>query len=153
MEIQIFRCKLRDIKYAMEAISIVKHEEDNNPLSLISEDAMISFLSKPYNYIIVALFQRKVVGYIVAYELEKAAYNTKHMFFYEIEVLKKYRRNGIGYSLVEYLKNMSRRKNIAEIFVITDSSNKAARALYKKAGGKYLTEKSDDLIFNWIHPF
>lgn len=54
---------------------------------------MNNFLSDPNNYLIVSIINNEVVGYLVAYELQRVDRKERAMYFYEIGVLKD-RRNG-----------------------------------------------------------
>ncbi|MBP7073001.1 MAG: GNAT family N-acetyltransferase [Clostridia bacterium] len=149
---KIFRCFINDIAYALEAICVVKHEEDGNPIEFVTEESMRNFLSEPNNYLIVALIDKIVVGYIVAYELQRVDRNMKFMFFYEIGVLTKYRNQGIGSSLINFLKEICKEKKIIKMWVGTNRSNLSAMRLYSKTGGKE-DSNGDEVSFTYYPPF
>lgn len=149
---KIFRCFINDIACALEAIRVVKHEEDGNPIELVTEESMRNFLSDPNNYLIVAEIDKIVVGYIVAYELQRIDRNMKSMFFYEIGVLKKYRNQEIGSSLINFLKEICREKKIMKMWVGTNRSNLSAMRLYSKTGGKE-DSNGDEVSFTYYPPF
>jgi ribosomal protein S18 acetylase RimI-like enzyme len=149
---KIFRCFIEDMAYALEAISVVKHEEDRNPIELVTEESMRNFLADPNNYLIVAEIDKIVVGYIVAYELQRVDRNMKSMFFYEIGVLKEYRIQGIGSSLINFLKEICREKKIMKMWVGTNRSNLSAMRLYSKTGGKE-DLAGDEVSFTYYPPF
>jgi hypothetical protein len=87
---KIFQCYSKDLSYALEAIRAIKCEEDGNPIDLITEESMNIFLSDPQNFLIVVVIDNTVVGYIVAYELQRIDRNATMMFLYEIGVLRQY---------------------------------------------------------------
>lgn len=149
---KIFRCLIEDMACALEAIRVVKHEEDKNPIELANEESMRNFLSDPINYLIVAEIDKIVVGYIVAYELQRVDRNMKSMFFYEIGVLKEYRNQGIGSSLINFLKEICREKKIMKMWVGTNRSNLPAMSLYSKTGGKEDTS-GDEVSFTYYPTF
>jgi ribosomal protein S18 acetylase RimI-like enzyme len=149
---RIFRCLTKDMACALEAIRVVKHEEDGNPVEIITEESMRNFLSDPSNYLIVAELDKIVVGYIVAYELQRVDRNMKSMFFYEIGVLKKYRNQGIGSLLINFLKGICKEKRIMKMWVGTNRSNLSAIRLYSKTGGKE-DSKGDEVSFTYYPPF
>lgn len=149
---QIIRCNIDHMEYALDAIRTVKHEEDDNPLELITEEAMNIFLSNKSNYLIVAVDEDEVVGFIVAYELQRVDRNLKAMFFYEIGVLRKYRNKGIGTALINYIKEICREKNIMKMWLPTERSNIPAVKLYTKTGGE-ITQIDDEVTFTWYPPY
>jgi ribosomal protein S18 acetylase RimI-like enzyme len=93
------------MSYALEAIRVVKHEGDNNKLELLTDECMTNFLSNPDNYLIIAIDDNIVAGFVVAYELQRVDRNQKLMFLYEIGVLKTHRKKGIGTVLMNLEKS------------------------------------------------
>src|SRR4030042_1698719 len=80
------------------------------------------FLANPKNYLFVAFEKEKPVGFALAYEIPRVDRNQNMLFFYEIGVDAKYRRKGIGTALITELKKGCRKKNILQMFVITNAS-------------------------------
>lgn len=149
---KLIRCSTNDMSYALEAIRVVKHEEDNNKLELLTDECMTNFLSNPDNYLIIAIGDNIVAGFVVAYELQRVDRNQKLMFLYEIGVLKTHRKKGIGTVLINFLKGICEDNNIMKMWVPTERSNIPAVSLYTKTGGEVST-KANEVSFTWYPPF
>lgn len=148
----ILRCTEEQIAHALTAIRVIKHEEDNIPLELITEDAMCQFLSDPNNYLVVAVENDEVLGYVVAYALQRVDREAKTLFFYEIGVSKQARKRGIGTALINFMKDVCETNNYMKMWVPTERSNNAAMQLYEKTGGT-ISESIDEVSFTWYPPY
>lgn len=148
----ILRCAEEHIRYALAAIRVVKNEEDHNPIGLVTPEAMRLFLSNPDNYLLIAVEENEVIGYLIAYALQRVDRKSKMLFFYEIGVLKKARRKGIGTALIGYMKEICKKNEYMKIWVLTERSNNAVMRLYEKTGGE-ISESNDEVSFTWYPPY
>ena len=57
------------------------------------------------------------------------------MFLYELSVDERFRRMGIGSSLVSALADLAHQRGCYGMWVLTDDENEAAVATYRSAGG------------------
>lgn len=103
-----------------------------------------NFLTNPLNYILAAYADNLPVGYLLGYELERPETDNPTFFVYDIEVLKDYRKKGIGTELMDAFKQSAKEKKATEIFVASNKSNIPAMNFYRKSG--YIKEKNDDII-------
>ena len=149
---KIIRCNHESIVYAIEAIRVVKNEEDNNPIELVTEDVLRNFLKNENNYLIAAVENAKVLGFIIAYELYRADRNSSIMFLYEIGVLKEFRNRGIGSELIDFLKMICEERCIMKMWVPTERTNVPAVSLYAKMGG-IISKIDDEVSFTWYPPY
>jgi ribosomal protein S18 acetylase RimI-like enzyme len=69
------------------------------------------------------------------------------MFLFEIEVLKNYRQQGVGKSLIQELKNICNQKGIKQVFVVTSRTNHSALNLYETTGG---IADNESILFNFF---
>jgi aminoglycoside 3-N-acetyltransferase I len=111
----------------------------------VSLEYLGRFLANPANYLIVAHVESEPVGFLLAYALERLKEESHKMFIYEIEVAEGYRRKGIGTALIGYVRDIVKRKKMANAFVFTNHSNEDAVAFYKSTGAE--VEGGDDLLF------
>ncbi len=103
------------------------------------------FLSKETNYLIAAYVDEVFAGFLYAYELDRIEQQRPMMFFYSIDVLNQYRRQGIGKRLIEELKHICAERNVSKMYVLTDEANVAAMRLYQSTGGKRVLP--DNVLF------
>ena len=108
---------------------------------------MERFLGNLANYLIVAEFDGEVVGFLLAYELERMKEDARMMFIYEIEVAAGCRRRGIGTALIEEVRDIAAREGMVHAFVITNYSDAGAVAFYRHTGAEI--ENGDDIVFRY----
>lgn len=137
---QIQRLKIRDVNKALQVVSIFKGTK-------VSKPYIQKFLSNDKNYLIVAYQEENPTGFILGYELQRMGDEEPMMFIYEIETLKKYRRQGIARALIGEFQKICREKGFREMFVITNESNIPAMNLYKATGG--YRSSQDDVVFGY----
>ncbi len=111
---------------------------------------MQEWLSDSRNFLLAAHSDGAVAGFLLAYELDRVDQAKTMMFLYKLDVLEKYRRKGIGKSLILELKRWCVQNKCLKMFVITNETNSAAINLYESAGGK--RKHNDDALFEY-HSF
>jgi len=94
------------------------------------------FLSKEPNYLLAAYVDNALAGFAYAYELDRIEQERPMMFFYSIDVLSEYQKQGIGKRLIEELKRICADRNVCKMYVLTDEENEAAMNLYQSTGGE-----------------
>jgi len=105
------------------------------------------FLSKETNYLLAAYVDGTLAGFLYAYELDRIEQERPMMFFYSIDVLQDFRRQGIGKRLIEELKQICFDRNVCKMYVLTDEVNTAAMRLYESTGGK--RKLPDNVLFEY----
>ena len=75
-------------------------------------------------------------GFVFGYELPRRHGNPSILFVYELDVEEGYRRRGIATRLMAELGRIARERGIREGFVLTETDNDAANALYRSLGGE-----------------
>jgi aminoglycoside 3-N-acetyltransferase I len=85
----------------------------------------------------------KIVGGLVAYELDKFEQERREIYIYDLAVQEHYRRRGVATALIQHLRDIARRRGAWVIFVQADYGDEAAIALYTKLG-----EREDVMHFD-----
>jgi ribosomal protein S18 acetylase RimI-like enzyme len=106
------------------------------------------FLMEAGHHLLVAYDNERPVGFVSGVELTHPDKGTE-MFLYELDVDESARRRGIGSALVSALITLARDRGCYGVFGFTDDDNPAARATYRRAGGR---EVSRQLMVEWIIP-
>lgn len=102
-------------------------------------------LANQTNYLLAAYVDNSLAGFAYAYELDRMEQERPMMFFYSIDVLPRYRQQGIGKRLIGELKRICAERNVFKMYVLTDEENVAAMNLYKSTGGKRVMP--DNVLF------
>ncbi len=95
----------------------------------------IRFLSNRDNALFVAFWNDEMVGFLSAHRLQRFDRRKAEVLLYEIAVLEKFRKRGIGRALIQSVKSWAHEVGADEVWVLTNISNDAAMALYKSEGG------------------
>ncbi len=91
-------------------------------------------LAKDDVFIIAAFAADKVVGGLVAYELQKIEQQRSEIYIYDLAVDEAHRKQGIATALIEALQPLARACGAWAIYVQADYGDEPAIALYTKLG-------------------
>jgi aminoglycoside 3-N-acetyltransferase I len=95
---------------------------------------LAKLLAKDDVFVIAAVAQGKVVGGLVAYELQKIEQQRSEIYIYDLAVDEVHRRQGIATALIEALQPLARACGAWAIYVQADYGDDPAIALYTKLG-------------------
>lgn len=102
------------------------------------------FLRDPRTLLLIAEAADEVAGWLYAYELIRPD-GGRSLLLYEVEVGVAARGRGHGRALIEALLAEARARGHFEVWVLADSHNAAAAALYATTGA----EESPQRMFTW----
>ncbi len=100
------------------------------------DDNLQSLLMNRGFIVLVALAGDGVVGGLAAYVLEKFEQERREIYIYDLAVAKQHRRRGIATKLINYLRQIARRRGAYVIYVQADRTDDAAIQLYESLGTK-----------------
>lgn len=95
-----------------------------------------SLLAKEHVIAIAAVAGEKVLGGLVAYELDKLERARREIYIYDLAVDEAHRRQGIATALVVHLREIAVRRGAWVIYVQADYGDAPAMALYEKLGAR-----------------
>jgi ribosomal protein S18 acetylase RimI-like enzyme len=105
------------------------------------------FLADPHHHIAVALDNGVVVGFASGVDYVHPD-KPRELFVNEVGTAPSHRGQGIGKRVVAVLLDHGRSLGCVVAWVLTDTDNTAARALYKSAGGKELKTDTVHIEFD-----
>jgi aminoglycoside 3-N-acetyltransferase I len=101
------------------------------------DDAYLAaLLGKDHVVALAALADGRVVGGLVAYELDKFERARREVYIYDLAVDGGHRRRGIATALIEHLRGIAARRGAWVIYVQADRGDDPAIALYAKHGAR-----------------
>lgn len=109
-------------------------ESDNYTQSPPPDTYLSGLLTKEHMIVLVAVVAERVVGGLVAYELDKFERQRRELYIYDLAVSSGYRRQGIATALIERLREIAVERAAWVIYVQADYGDDAAIALYEKLG-------------------
>ena len=95
---------------------------------------LTKLLTKDDVFVIAAVVEEKIVGGLVAYELQKIEQQRSEIYIYDLAVDVAYRKQGIATALIEALQPLARACGAWAIYVQADYGDEPAIALYTKLG-------------------
>lgn len=107
-----------------------------------------TLLTDDRTYLLAAIIDNKVVGYCLAYKFP-SLYTTDYLaYLYDIEVLEKYRRKGVGRLLIETLLTHLKCDGVTELWLGTAINNVGGQALFSSTGGIRSGETFNDFTYD-----
>jgi ribosomal protein S18 acetylase RimI-like enzyme len=132
-KVVLLRATNSHLDLARQAIAEVNLATSHHRLPL-DEIALAEFLANPAHYLVLALEKEKVVGSLYGYALRQPYRREPQFLLYAIDVRLEYCNRGIGSALVDEFIKEAKMANAAEIWVLTNESNRAAMAMYARSG-------------------
>lgn len=105
------------------------------------------FLSNENNYLIAYIENAKILGFVLAYTLQRYDGRGEMLYLHEIDVVETHRKQGIATKLMNEIKEFKDKNGFDKIFLVTNKSNEAAVSLYESTGG--VASSDDDIIFTF----
>jgi len=93
-----------------------------------------ALLAKEHVMVLVALVEQRVVGGLVAYELDKFERARRELYIYDLAVAAVHRRQGIATALIKHLREIAAERGAWVVYVQADYGDEPAIALYDKLG-------------------
>lgn len=122
----------------VRALNALFAEAFEDPASYAAEppdDAYLEgLLAREQVIPLVATLGGRVVGGLVAYELEKFEKARREIYIYDLAVAAAYRRRGVATALIRRLQAIARDRGAWVIYVQADHGDDPAIALYEKLG-------------------
>ncbi len=111
--------------------------------NVVPEDPA-SFLGDPRCQVWVVEAEGATVGWCWAHELGRPD-GRRDLLVYELEVVEAARRRGHGRALLDTVLREAEAAGYGKLWLLTDSDNTAAQALYAGAGGDARTQ----VLYSW----
>lgn len=112
----------------------------------VQQSLVREFLSDPRHHIVAALDGDTVVGFVSAVHYvhpDKPA----ELWINEVSVAGSYRKCGLAKEMMRAMLTHGRELGCKVAWVLTDTDNAAARALYRSAGGEELSQNTVHVEF------
>jgi aminoglycoside 3-N-acetyltransferase I len=101
-----------------------------------SDAYLETLLAKDHVIPLVAIADEKVVGGLVAYELDKFEQQRREIYIYDLAVDEAWRRQGVATALIKHLGEVASSRGAWVIYVQADYGDEPAIALYTKLGAR-----------------
>lgn len=114
---------------------------------VITTEKAREFLSNPTNIVHVAIDEGKVVGYVLAYRLNRMDNGKDILLIFHLFVAEDHQRQGIARTLMTRIIDYANSEPLHYALLITQTDNFKARALYESLGG--YNHPDDKEVYFW----
>lgn len=106
-----------------------------------------AFLRDPRHHLVAAIAENRIVGFVSALDYWHPD-KPRELWINEVGVTSAWRNRGVGTELMEATLDHARALDCVEAWVLTDSENLPALALYRKLGG--VQSGTDIVMFTFV---
>jgi aminoglycoside 3-N-acetyltransferase I len=135
MDVTIRKLNATDYALLTELLSVYKEAFELTNQTWPEGPYLRQILDNPAITFMAAIHQQRVVGGLTAYTLPSVYRPASELYLYDLAVLPRCQRDGVGTSLLRQLIEDCRGKGIKEIFVQADIPDEHAIRFYRKNGG------------------
>ncbi|TGL14945.1 GNAT family N-acetyltransferase [Leptospira meyeri] len=133
--IKIKKLASNDLKQFIELIRVFEDVFEMKNFQMPSLHYLQSLLDRDDFYIFVSLHESQVVGGLTSYTLRQYYSEKPLVYIFDLAVLTKYQRQGIGRSLIQGINEYCKKIGVEEVFVQADLVDDYALEFYKSTGG------------------
>jgi GNAT superfamily N-acetyltransferase len=100
----------------------------------IDDAALAAYVADPACVLLAAVAEGRAVGSVNGYALRHPHRRESQFLLYELDVVPEWRGRGVGTALVGAFTDTARDAGASEVWVLTNASNAAAMAAYRRCG-------------------
>jgi len=131
MNVEIQKLTKEDTDCFSELIKVFKETFEWKNFSLPTNIHLQKVLKNKSFLVFVAKQDQNTIGGLTAHVLERYDLEKPSAYIYDIAVLPKYQRKGIGKLLIEKLNNYYEKKGVSEVFVQSETDDQQALNFYR----------------------
>ena len=136
MRIEIQKLSYRDIDSFIELLDVFEEVFEMKNFDMPGNDHLEELLSKDDFFVFVARSEGTIVGGLTGYSLMQYFSESPLLYIYDVAVMKRYQRKGIGKKLMLGIKDYCSEIGINEIIVRADETDEHAIEFYQSTGAK-----------------
>ncbi|TGL51096.1 GNAT family N-acetyltransferase [Leptospira meyeri] len=133
--IKIRKLTSNDLKQFIELIRVFEDVFEMKNFQMPSLHYLQSLLDRDDFYVFVSLHESQVVGGLTSYTLRQYYSEKPLVYIFDLAVLTKYHRQGIGRSLIQGINEYCKKMGAEEVFVQADMVDDYALEFYRSTGG------------------
>jgi len=144
MELEIKKLDAHNIDEFISLIIVFEDVFEMENFSMPDTKHLLSILQKKDFMVFVAIKENQLVGGLTAYTLDQYYSKKPLAYIYDLAVLTKYQRQGIGQKLIAAINNYCAAQGYEEVFVQADKVDDYAIEFYRKTS---ITAEEDVIHF------
>jgi aminoglycoside 3-N-acetyltransferase I len=147
MEVEIKLLMQEDITDFRELINVFEAVFEMKGFSKSNSNHLLSVLAKGNFLALVAKVDDKVIGGLTAYILDQYYSEKPLAYIYDLAILNKYQRQGIGKNLIKHFTGYCKENSFKEVFVQADKIDNYALDFYRSTA---ITKQEDVVHFSYL---
>jgi aminoglycoside 3-N-acetyltransferase I len=136
MDIEIRKLVNGDLDHFLKLITVFEEVFEMINFHMPPRDYLQQLLLKDTFSVFVAISNHEVIGGLTAYTLESYYTKGSYLYIYDLAVLTKYQRQGIGKKLMKSVVDHYRETSIEEVFVQAELVDDYAVDFYRSTGAR-----------------
>jgi len=144
MELEIKKLDARNIDEFVSLISLFEDVFEMKNFSIPDNKHLLNILQKKDFMAFVAIKENQIIGGLTAYTLDQYYSKKPLAYIYDLAVLTKYQRQGVGKMLIAAINNYCAAQGYEEVFVQADKVDDYAIDFYRKTS---ITAEEDVIHF------
>ncbi|WP_018344211.1 GNAT family N-acetyltransferase [Cytophaga aurantiaca] len=134
MRIEIQKLGSYQIEEFIELIDVFEEVFEMKDFKLPGNKHLEELLQKDDFFVFVAVHEGEIIGGLTAYSLTQYYSEAPLVYIYDIAVLKKYQRKGVGKKLILGITDYCKELDVEEIFVQAEDADEHALDFYRSTG-------------------
>ncbi|TGK82080.1 GNAT family N-acetyltransferase [Leptospira noumeaensis] len=133
--VEIKKLSTADLNQFIELVRVFEDVFEMKNFQMPNQNYLQSLLSRDDFFVFVSISQNQVIGGLTAYTLRQYYSEKPLVYIFDLAVLTKYQRQGIGKSLIEEINVYCKKMGAEEVFVQADLVDDYALDFYRATGG------------------
>lgn len=128
---EIKKLNSQDIDEFVSLIRVFEDVFEMENFSMPNQEYLSNVLTKPDFIVFVAIIESQVIGGLTAYTLEQYYSEKPLAYIYDLAVMTKYQRQGIGKKIIGAMTKYCKERGYEEVFVQADKVDDYAIDFYR----------------------
>ena len=140
MTIEIKKLNINEVTLFSQLVKLFEEVFDMKNFKLPAAQHLQNTLQQENFIAFVALLGQEVAGGMTVYVLNQYYSEKKLAYIFDLAVLPKYQRKGIGTQMINFIKSYCKERDFEEVFVQADAIDEYALNFYRSTG---ISEEED----------
>ncbi|PJZ46230.1 GNAT family N-acetyltransferase [Leptospira brenneri] len=134
--IEIKKLTSSDLNQFIELICVFEDVFEMKNFQIPKSEYLQTLLNRDDFYVFVSIFEGQVIGGLTTYTLRQYYSEKPLVYIFDLAVLTKYQRQGIGKSLIQSINSYCKDLGVEEVFVQADLVDDYALDFYRSTGAR-----------------
>lgn len=135
-DLEIKKLNSSDLNQFIELIRVFEDVFEIENFQMPKSEYLQTLLSRDDFFVFVSIFENQVIGGLTTYTLRQYYSEKPLVYIYDLAVLTKYQRQGIGKSLIQGINTYCKDLGVEEVFVQADLVDDYALDFYRSTGAR-----------------